>query len=130
MLREHGLAVKALLDAEPLLRVFAEKVANLTKPPYVRLFVSVDRETGEGLCGTSDTAYFRVTTHSVGQDDEGAWMVTDLVRPRLLDIAPVVAGWSTSRMHHETGVEPRPDESTGGLVLDAIDVWTFMSTPT
>lgn len=129
MIREHALGVKAMLEAEPLLTVFAKKVTNLTTPPYVRLYVSLDRETAEALCGTSDTSYFRVTTHSVGQDDEGAWMVADLVRARLLDLAPTVAGWSSSRINHEAGVEPRPDESTGALVLDAIDVWTFSSTP-
>lgn len=129
MIREHAEAVEALLDADPHLRVFAKKVPDLTDPPYVRMFVSLDQELAEGLCGTSDTAYLRVTTHSVGQDDTGAWIVAGRVRARLLDVAPVVAGWSTSRIDHEAGVTPTRDDSTGREVIDAVDVWTFTSTP-
>lgn len=129
MIRQHGVAVSALLEADPSLTVFAKRVPNLTNPPYVRLYVSIDQETYEGLCGTTDTARVRLTTHSVGPNDDGAWIVQDRVRARLLDVAPTVAGWLCSRIRHDTGVPPDRDESTGREVIDAIDVWTYTATP-
>jgi hypothetical protein len=127
--RQHALAVEALLAGNAHLTPFGRPVPNLTEPPYMRWFLSLDNEDGEGLCGTSDTAHWRITTHSVGWDDVMAYIVSDQVRATLLDAAPAVAGWSSERIKHETGVNPRPDRSTGVEVIDVTDVWTFMSTP-
>lgn len=129
MIRQHAAAVVALLKANPNLTVFDRPVPDLTAPPYVRVYVSLDREDRTSLCNTSDEPHVRITTHSVGATDESAWIVSDQVRTSLLDVKPAVTGYVAGPIDHELGIPPQEDNSTGRPVLDVVDVWTFTSTP-
>lgn len=129
MIVEHAAAVVALLVADSNLTVFDRPVPDLTVPPYVRPYISVDNEVSVSFADEQGQANFRITTHSVGASDAASWIVADRVRGCLHAVRPVVEGRSCWKIRHEFGIPPQPDESTGRLVLDVVDVWTFSSVP-
>lgn len=127
MIVEHASAVLALLQADPNLTVFDGAPPDLTEPPYVVVWVSVDGEESVDLADNQGRPDLRVTTHSVGATGQAARIVSDRVRAVLHGVRPTIAGRTAWKIRREFGIPPQPDESTGRLVVDAVDVWTFSS---
>lgn len=129
MIPEHAAAVLALLQADPNLRVFDGSPPNLTAPPYVVAWVSLDSEGSDRLTVVTDRPAFRVTTHSVATTGAGARIISGRVRAALLDVTLTVTGWRPWPIRHELGLPPQLDESTGRPWISVIDGWTFTTTP-
>jgi hypothetical protein len=126
---EHATAVLALLNADPNLRVFDGAPPDLTAPPYVVAWVSLDSEGTDRLTVVTDRPALRVTTHSVATTGAGARIISGRVRAALLDVTLAVTGWRTWPIRHELGLPPQLDESTGKPWISVIDGWTFTTTP-
>lgn len=128
MLDVHAPVLLSMVRSDPNLTVYDGGVPDLTEPPYVVPWISVDTEFTDRLTGETTGGIIRVTTHSVGHNASAARKVAAHVRTAYLDRAPVVAGWVSWPIRHETGLPPTRDESTGRLVIDVIDSWTYRVT--
>ena len=129
MIADHAAAVLALLQADPNLHVFDGAPPDLTTPPYVVAWVSLDSEGTDRMPAVTDRTALRVTTHSVATTGTGARIVSGRVRAALLDVTLTVTGWRTWPIRHELGIPPQLDESTGRPWISVIDGWTFTTTP-
>jgi hypothetical protein len=98
-------------------------------PPYVRVYITVNRPDGTDLSGRSDLAVCRAYLHQVGANDTAARAVAQRCAGVLLDVTPVVSGRECWPIRHEMNQPPERDESTGRLVMDQVDTFTFSSIP-
>src|SRR6266487_4175875 len=122
----HQQAIVTLLMAgvPTPIQVFKDNVPNLTVPPYVRVFTSTTYPAGqpEDMTHRSIRARCRIVAHSVGQTTDAADVVSNAVRAVLLDVTPTVSGRTCFPIRMESSVDPKPDETTGVLVMDQIDI--------
>jgi hypothetical protein len=81
------------------------------------------------LTHKSDRALLRILCHCVGETATAADVVAGAVRTVLLDAIPVVAGRACFPIRSESGTDARPDESTGILVMDTIEIYRLESVP-
>ena len=109
---------QARSDAE--LTVFDGPAPDGAVPPYIVLYLSVDREYPTRLAATTDQAANRITTHSVGANTTAARIVADRLRAVFLD-----QRISGGLIRHSEGRPLDVDESTGTRWWDQVDVWTF-----
>lgn len=132
---DHRSALMALLNggAKPAaIAIYNEKVPTAAVPPYVRVYFSANRPPGaEGnaLDGTSKTLTFRAICHCVGGNDTAALTVAQWVETALLDIRPTVTGRSSGLIRQDAALDPAPDESTGTLVVDAVQTYRLTTEP-
>lgn len=127
MIAEHAAAFLALLQADEHLTVFDGAPPDLTEAPYVVVWASLDSEDSLTLADEQGRANVRWTTHSVGASGQAARIVADRVRAAVHRQRLVIAGRQVWKVRHDFGIPPQPDESTGHLLVDAIDVWTAAS---
>lgn len=126
---DHAHAILALLTANPMLagRVFHGKVPDPTPtPPYVLVYTHQERlpdAQGNALNGLSREITVRAICHCVGEDADGANAMAYQVSAALLDVRPVIAGRNCGLIRQESSQPPDKDESTGTLVMDAIDTY-------
>jgi hypothetical protein len=129
----HRTAVLSLLRAPGALpspiAVYDDAVPNDTLPPYVRVFMKISYPDMTDLTNRSNRAMLRILCHCVGETSTAADVVAGAVRTVLLDAVPTVAGRACFPIRNESGADARPDESTGTLVMDAIEIYTFSSVP-
>lgn len=119
-------AVLALLAAQSDLTVYPDGAPDRATPPYVTVWLSTDLEDPDRFEGSSNRAWWRITTHAVGNSAEAALRVSGLVRAALLNKRPAAVA-SSSRIRHSAGQPPATDESTGQVVSMITDQWTFQS---
>lgn len=115
-----------LLRADTELTIYGEKVPDGAAPPYVRVYTWIEWPVdgdGNALDGRSNAAVVRWYCHCIGADDVAARAVEQRVRTNLLDQSPSVAGMSCGMIRHEQSVPPDPDETTGALEVDAVNVF-------
>ena len=117
---ELAAAVLAQARSDTELTVYDGPAPDNTVPPYVVVYLSVDREYPTRLAAKTDQAANRITTHSVGATADGARIVADRLRTVLLDHR--IGG---GLIRHSEGRPLDVDESTGNTWWDQIDVWTF-----
>lgn len=135
MIQDHADAALALLRAAPglpPLAVYPDEdgvVPDGLAPPYVRVYITVQRPDGTDLSGQSDIAECRVYTHSIGANDVAARAVADRCADALLDVTPTVAGRVCWPIRHEASLPPRRDEETGPVVIDQADTYVWASLP-
>lgn len=135
MIQDHADAVLELLRAAPGSPGLAVvpppngTVPSDLAPPYVRVYITVQRPDGTDLSGQSDLAVCRVYLHQVGANDTAARAVAQRCAGVLLDVTPVVPGRVCWPIRHEANQPPDRDESTGLLVMDQVDTYTFWSVP-
>ena len=127
MIHEHATAFLALLAADVELTVFDGAPPDLSEPPYVVVWVSLDSESDVSISAEQGFADVRYTTHSVGSSGEAARRVADRVRAAVLGHRLTVADRRTFKIRHEYGVPPQWNESTGFQFVDVVDVWTGRS---
>lgn len=120
-------AMLALLEGVAGLTVYPDGAPDLAQPPYVTAWLSTDREDPDRLEGSTNRVWWRITTHSVARTPDAALKVQGLVRSALLNRRPVVG---STRVRHSNGLPPEVDESTGEVIADIVDQWTFQSWPT
>lgn len=129
----HRDAVLSLLRAPNALPApvvaYDDAVPNGTLPPYVRVYTTVSYPGMEDLTNKSNRAVLRVICHCAGGSSTGAAVVATAVRAVLLDVVPAVAGRACFPIRNEASVTARPDETTGVLVMDQIEVYRFESVP-
>jgi hypothetical protein len=133
--QDHATPVLALLAANTdLLAVYDGKVPDPTPaPPYGVVyfhFESLPGAAGNALDGVSAEVTTYVTCHCVGKTAAAARIVASQFRVALLDATPKVAGRTCGQIVVDSSQPPQPDETTGDLVMDQIDVYRFVSHPT
>jgi hypothetical protein len=117
-------AALAALQADEGLTVFDGPAPDLQMPPYVVVYFSVDSEGSDRFTVESTDASLRLITHCVGANTKAARIVAGRVRALLLDTLLEVEGLKPFPVRHEYGLPPTADQSTGHLVVDAVDGWT------
>jgi hypothetical protein len=133
MIDEHAAAVLALLNAAITAprKVFDGKVdANIdprVNPYLLAYFDSHDPE----FDFEANAWRFEMTAtcHCVGGNAQAARQMADLARTALVAVRPTVTGRSCFPITRDSGMPPQRDESTGVLVMDAIDQYTIRSLP-
>lgn len=132
----HAVAIRALLDAHPHLTVYpfddapaGRIVPDGTDPPYVAAYFHRHFQADGQLPIRSREWVTRAVIHSVGGTSTGADIVAGNVAEALLDVRPTVAGRKCWPIRHEQSIPPQPDESTGRLVMDLVDVYVLRSIP-
>lgn len=132
-LANAGLALLALDLGPPPLVVFDGVVPNGTSvnAGYVVVYTSVDRPSDDPdnpLNGQSRVWVARWICHCVGSTAPAARAVAQRVRTQLLDVRPVITGLSTGPIRWEQSTPPQRDETTGGLVMDAVEIYRLRAT--
>jgi hypothetical protein len=122
-----------LLRADASLTVYDSKAPTGAAPPYVLVYTTVDRPSeDEDNSGDGRTRVWtgRWICHCVGAGEDGiaARAVAQRVRTALLDVRPVIAGLSCGLIRLEQSDPPQKDETTGSLVLDAVEVFRLKAT--
>lgn len=132
----HAAAILAALRATPLTvyplengQPGTEMVPAKAGPPYVVAWIQVRYILGPTIDLRSTRAVTTVTLHSVGLTDTAARVVAGVARDALLDLVPTITGRRCWPIRHDDGQPPRPDESTGRLVVDQVDVYRLESLP-
>lgn len=97
--------------------------------PYVAVHFTAERPLGDRLDMRSTRLVVRAYCHCVGGNDIAARSVADLVADALLDVRPAVADRTCWPIRHDASQPARPDESTGVLVVDLVDVYRLESMP-
>lgn len=133
----HAVAILTALRAVPGLVVYprensepgTEMVPAGAVPPYVVTWIQVRYDLGPTIDLRSTRAVIRATCHSVGLTVAAARVVAGRVRGALLDLVPTIAGRKCWPIRYDDGQPPRPDESTGRLVVDQVDIYRLESLP-
>lgn len=131
----HAQAVLARLEANTdLAQVCDGFVPDGTDPAvgYVLVYTRVEWPRdglGTSLAELQVTIKTTATCHCVGLTPAAARAVQMQVRSSLLNFRPTIAGRSCSPIKQVDSLDPDRDESTGRLVMDAVSVYDFTSTP-
>ena len=136
MISEHAAAVLGLLRtaaaAVPPLKVYPlpdGTVPSGLQPPYVRVYIAVERPEAGDMGGASTQAVCRVYLHQIGANDDAARSVADVCADALLDVTPTVAGRVCWPIYHEAQQPPQRQETAGPMLIDQVDVYTYQSAP-
>ena len=129
----HAAAGLNLLRADTALTVHDGRVPDGAVPPYVVVYTTVEWPTDDpdnGIDHLSTTCVTRWFCHCVGSNAAAARAVAGRVRVALLDVRPPIPGRVCERIKSEAAsAPPRRDESTGRLVMDAVQVYRMRSRP-
>jgi hypothetical protein len=80
------------------------------------------------VAGLSTTWTTRWYLHCVGANEYAAAAVRMRARVALLDFRPTIAGRNCGPIRLEASNPPQRDDSTGVLVVDALDVYRLLTT--
>ena len=130
MIQEHADAMLAL--ARATLTVHDGPAPDGATPPYVVVyFADTDPELAESrpLTGASERHVVRATAHCVGGNQKAARIVADKLRTAWLDQVPTIAGRQCWPIRREEGIPADPDETTGSLIVDQVEVYRLESVP-
>lgn len=103
------------------------------RPPYRQVYFNLARPS-EDLDNAADGAsrvwIVYVYVHNVGGglDASAARAVAQRSRTQLLDVTPAVSGLSCGRIRLEDAQPPQRDETTGVLVMDAVQTYRLRAT--
>jgi hypothetical protein len=132
MLGDHRAAIKALLAPMPMQFYGSGQIPDLPTFPYAVLYMDTSVEDRTTLSGPTDEATFRFQVTSVGLTDDSAVVVADTARNLVLDVRPVVAGRTCTRIGKETSIPIREDRDV--TITEAnlhpiygVDTYVFMS---
>jgi hypothetical protein len=134
-IQDHADAFLALLRADAELTVHDGAVPDDGDPPYALVYFYV--ETPDGLVApdkvpltfNSDVLECWGYVHCVGANAVRARAVSGRVRSALLNKTLVIAGRECFPIRWRQGQPPQRDETTGPLVMDQVDVYSFTSIP-
>lgn len=130
-----------LLQADTSLTVFRGGVPGPANPPYVVVRTTVGRpsddedNSGDGRSRVWVARWYCYcvggggTGSTVESAEVAAIAVAQRVRTALLDVSPVIAGLSCSRIRWEESSPPDgPNETTGSPVREAIEIFSLRAT--
>jgi hypothetical protein len=98
---------------------------------YVLVYSYLSRPSGDldnSANGKSGVWNQRWILHCVGGTAAAARAVAQRARTALLDVQPSVAGLSCGRIRLEETQPPQRDETTGVLVMDAVQTYSLKAT--
>jgi hypothetical protein len=126
---EHNAAVRLLIAS---IGFYDGQVPNQPTFPYRVLYMDTGNERAERLCATSQRVDFRFQITSVALSAVGVGAVADASRAVLLDVRPVVAGWSPGLIRKEQTLLVREDRdvtdtATGLHPMYSADTYVFTS---
>lgn len=132
----HAQVAIVALAANPNLtatRVFDGRVPDGTDPAlgYVMVYTQVawPRDgIGTTLTAQQVTITTTYTCHCVGLNAKAARAVGMEVRSTLLNLRPNITGRNCSPIKQDDSQPPDRDESTGHLVMDQVQVFSYTST--
>ncbi|WP_435871301.1 tail completion protein gp17 [Micromonospora tulbaghiae] len=119
-------------SGSPSLVVHDGEVPDGAVPPYVVVyFDDTDPELPDSrpLDGQPKRFVLHIYAHCVGGHAIAARAVSQRVRGALLGMRPTVTGRQCFPIRREDGQPPRPDETTGRMVMDKIDLYRLESEP-
>ncbi|PZF98259.1 DUF3168 domain-containing protein [Micromonospora deserti] len=134
-IQAHADAILARLRATANLTVYPEpdspaQVPAGAEPPYVSVHITTRYDLGPSLAMESGRAVTTVTCHCVGGNAIAARAVAQLVSGALLDFVPTIAGRTCWPIRQDpVDNPPRPDESTGQLVMDLVAQYRLETLP-
>lgn len=135
VLQDHADAHLALLNggAKPAAITICDGyVPPNVVPPYALVYFSFARPNGapaNDLAGASEALVTMTTAHCVGADAIAARAVSQWVETALLDVRPSITGRSCGLIRQDSAQQPIRDESTGVLVMDAIQTYRLVTAP-
>lgn len=106
----HRGAIKQLLAACTIPGFPEGQVIDKPVFPYWVLFMDTGSDDQEKLCGTSNKTTFRWQVTSVGETDDAAEIVASKTYALLVDVRPVVVGWSPGLIRRVTSIPVRADK--------------------
>lgn len=112
-------------------RVPEEPNTPTPSPPYLLVYTNVGwpREgVGASLNGQAVTVRTTYTCHCVGESAKAARAVAMQARISLLNLRPVIEGRNCGPIQEDDVLPPDRDETTGGLVMDQVLTFSFLST--
>lgn len=126
----HAQVGLQLLRADTGLTVHDGSVPDNAQMPYVVIYTHIERMSGpaNALDGASKTVTVRWYCHCVAENGIAARAVAMRVRAALLDQRPVIPGRSSDLIRQEQTLPPARDETTGRLVMDAVQVYRLTTT--
>lgn len=126
---QQGLA--ALIANPNLLAVYDGKVPDSAPFPYVLVYTRVQWPRdglGTSLSALQVTATATFTCHCAAESAAAARAVQGQVRSALLNFRPAITGRNCSPIKQDESLDPNRDETTGRLVMDAVSIYSYMST--
>lgn len=129
MIAEHAAAVMALLDPDPVWSPYDGALPNPTPalPYWVVYFASAWPDLN--FRGVTKTFQLRIYVHNVAGNGDAARKGSDRARALLLDVRPAVAGRTCYPIRWEESQPPQRDDTTGAVVMDAVDTYLLASVP-
>jgi hypothetical protein len=121
----------ALLTADTSLTVYDGSVPTGAVPPYVVVYTSVEwppGAPGDALDGLAGSPTVRWYCRCVGGNEVACRAVAQRVRTQLLNQRPTIAGLNLGLIRHEAGPPPGRDETTGSVVMSALNVYRLSAT--
>ena len=134
-IQAHADAILARLRATPDLTTYPEpdsphQVPPGAVPPYVSVYITTRYDLGPTLDMRSSRAVTTVTAHCVGGNAIAARAVAQMVSGALLDWVPTIPGRRCFPVRQDpVDAPPRPDESTGALVMDLVAQYRLETLP-
>lgn len=122
-----------LLTADAQLTVYDGAVPNpYPSPPYALVYTNVGRPSEDPDNpgnGQSRVWVARWVVHCIGGNAKAARAVAQRVRTQLLDVRPVIPGLACGLIRMDPDSQPpRKDETTGALVMDAVQTFSLRAT--
>lgn len=134
----HAAALLTRLEASPgplPLVALDGHVPDGTLPPYAAVHFLFRRLTASESPGTTSLTFESTTyqvdayVHSVGTDARLARAVANRVEGQWLNWVPTVTSRTCTPMRQVDSLPANPDEQTGELTVDLVDVYRFLSVP-
>lgn len=128
----HATALLALIDSTPQAMYDGQVPSPSPDPddtPYIVVYVTVESVGPIDVTGLSAVTEARAICHCVGSTAAAARTVAAAVRGALLNVRPSVTGRVSHLIRQEQSRPPQPDETTGRLVMDQIDVYVVRTEP-
>lgn len=131
MIVAHWLAIRDLLAAgiDPL---YEGQVPDQPSFPYSVLYMDTGNERDDRLCADQERADFRFQVTSAGLTAHAAKIRADEARSLLINVRPVVAGRTCTKIRHETAIPVRADTEvtdteTNRHPVFGVDTYHFVS---
>ncbi|WDF34546.1 hypothetical protein PTW37_06510 [Arthrobacter agilis] len=128
---QHYQAVRNLIPADPTFAVYFGRVPSKPTYPYVVVWGDLGREGGDSLGDAVDQLDLRPRVTYVATGFEQLMFVADRVRAALNRRAPVVAGWTPSKLRQQALAASTTDYDVtftdGSHPVYAVDEYPFTS---
>jgi hypothetical protein len=127
----HARIALDILEADANQPVYEGKAPDNVQTPYILVYSHVywpgNGSEGQNLDMVTNQCTTEWIVHCAGETDQAARALGNRVRQLLVNVKPVIANRSCSRIQQETSLNPIRDERTGVLVMDVVATYQFSS---